>query len=630
MTKIALSHAGRRRHGFGILDTFLSLGIAAFALASLMQIQNDRYARDRMSMMAQTLQMVSQSAMSYVKANNTALLNDISSGSSAQVGITGTQSGVATGTLAQSGYIPDDFSPTLPFHQQLGLILRHVAAAGSSPEHIEAMLVTYGGEEIPDRYLGIAATYASGNAGFIPSYDVTGASGTIHGVNGLWSASAADWSTSGITPSSGHLMYDVTPMYTALSPWMNRYDIGIPDANTMHTTLFMNNNNMNNTSEIDAEAGKDIYVHASSGGNWQASPVGSKLDIYGSGFLCADNETDCGMTVSDDGGFYDPNDGWITFYGSYSGGGVRNEGALDVGGDATLAQTTTVSGTITVGQSGSHDGQVTMDGAASSTDADQSFSSAMTLDADSNSRYWLNLNGASGFQGVYANIMAASDGFMSNSNDSYVVNPANESYFNYLSMVEAWVSGALTVSKNLTLAADLVAQGSVKAGGFVTTNGQGTTDLPDDSMTSGLVTDTFNTKSDMSVGGDSNGEEGGAPITMATNGDSNFLGAITNSANQDVAQFMTLDKGNMYVEDGNLSVAGDMNVGYNVLAGGQITHEGNDYIWYWGTGGAVSTHNPVAELGQSCSPPGTFSFTSGYSAMAVCSGGTWRQVETDN
>lgn len=617
-----------RRRGFGILDTFLSLSLAAVALAGYFQNQNDRYARDQMMIMSDTLKFIGNASMSYVKANNTTLLENLQVNQSEVVPLNGTTS-LASGTLEEGGYLPTEFTPHLPYHQQLALLLKHVPVNGTIPEHIQAMLVSYGGDEIPDRYLGQAALHSLGNAGFIPNYDVTGRSNTIIGVNGLWSSPVSDWSSAGISLESGHMMYDVTPMYSSLSPWMDRYNIGIQDANTMHTTLYMDNNSINDISSINAVTGDDVYIHSTAGGDTSNSVTNNRLIIYGGGEACVGNLSDCQMQISDDGGFYDPNNGWITFFGPTA--GIKNNGQLNVEGSATLYGDATVAGNVTLGSS-STSGTATFYGASNSSVGDTDFESNLALAEDSNGGFWMDLTGGSGFQGLAANLIGAAEGFVSNSNSTYVVSPATTSYFNYVSMVESWISGNATIVGQLTASYDVGSLGNVTAGNFIGTNGYTEADGPYGSLTSGLITNTLTTSSDFSVGGDSGGVAGGAPITVTTDGATNYQGLLTNTSQTQIGQSMDVQTGDVKIQNGNLTVQNGLYLGQGVAAGGEITQNGDARVYGWAVvSGELSAYGTNAVIGAGCSYPGEWSFTAGYGALSVCTSNyEWKKVATDN
>ena len=166
----------------------------------------------------------------------------------------------------------------------------------------------------------------------------------VQGNGGSWGTNAADWAASGFTPQTGRAAATVSyGNAVLLSDYLNRYDIGIPEANTMRAGLNMGNNSIAAANDVAANtvtAANTVVAGASAVYNPSNFP-GVSMYMNNGGIACAGNATGCKFWISDDGGFADYNDGWIRYQGQSAGAGLSIEGAgnnLYVGGNTTVAQ----------------------------------------------------------------------------------------------------------------------------------------------------------------------------------------------------------------------------------------------------------------------------------------------------
>ncbi|MGD7069372.1 shufflon system plasmid conjugative transfer pilus tip adhesin PilV [Acetobacter sp. AAB5] len=256
-----------------------------------------------------------------------------------------------------------------------------------------------------DRQVGLAMAKMGGNGGGVMKSPPPGVSSSnIQGSFASWSQPISTWASSGVTPTYGHVAYDLTTSGSPVSEWLNRYDTGNPEANRMHTNIDMNNNSLNNTYAVNGDGNSDIQM-----GN--SSHTG-RVDMYNGGIACQGNATGCHFDISDDGGFYDQNDGWITYQGNNPGTGlkIKNDN-LDVQG-----KTVTENGVVTSDVAG----------------IQWSANPATTGTVEASATYaggWINIAGGSGFQGVSTQIVQATE-LLDKNNNAYYVIPSGLSHLN--------------------------------------------------------------------------------------------------------------------------------------------------------------------------------------------------------
>lgn len=401
----AKTHFHKRR-GFSLLDVLLALGISAVMYANIAQLQNDMTNSLHAQATANQMITLSKASQSYITANYKTL--SALASSPLEVPITGNSNWQGIGDLTSTGLLPDTFTNNMPFGQKVHLVVRKINATSTIPEHLEGMLLTDGGAPMNDRLVGMAMAKLGGNGGGIMKTPPPGINkSNIQGSFASWSSPISNWSTGNITPSYGHVAMNLMTVGSPVSEWLNRYDTGNPEANRMHTDIDMNNNNLKNTNIIYSQNGKDLYL--------QDKDHTGRVVTWNGGIACDANITGCHFDISDDGGFYDNNDYWITFNGTASGKGMKITGPgnnLDVQGQTIAEQGIQVSDNMGVQWSNSP--QVNGSVEASATYAGG----------------WININGGSGFQGISTNIIQANKLLDRNNNNYYVV-PSGYSHMNY-------------------------------------------------------------------------------------------------------------------------------------------------------------------------------------------------------
>ena len=392
----------KKRRGFSLLDVILALGVSSAMYANIAQLQNDMTNNLHAQATADRMDMLADASRSYLIANYRTISS--MSSSAIEIPIASNPNWAGIGDLRSTGLLPDDFTTNMPFGQTVHLLVRTIPASGNIPQHLEGMLVTDGGNPMDDRQVGMAMAKMGGNGGGIMKSPPPGVStSNIQGSFASWSQPISTWSASGITPKTGHVAYDLTSAGSPVAEWLNRYDTGNPESNRMHTNIDMNNNSLMNTKEISGQGNNDILMGDSS--------HTGRVDMQNGGMACQGNASNCHFDISDDGGFYDHNDSWIEFQGTYAGGGLKVSGTggnLDVQGKTVTEQ-----------------GVVTSDNMGVSWTSNPSVSGAVDASA-TYSGGWINIAGGSGFQGVSSEVFQATK-FQDKNSPSYYVIPSGTS-----------------------------------------------------------------------------------------------------------------------------------------------------------------------------------------------------------
>lgn len=338
------------RLGFSLIEVALSLGIAGLALVAMEQGADDANRQVKDAAAADDLSQVYSAAQQYIQANPAALGTSPAVGTMAQlqVGRTSSTGTIPAGSLQALGFLPSDYVNTNPYGQTHVVVLKEAAN-----NIVEALVETTGGAIIQDVDLGRIAARVGANGGVVDSSPPPGITvGTMQGTGGGWSEPATNWTNGGLTPSAGHpIAVSYATQTQILQPWLYRNVVpGQPEANRMHTAIDMTHNALNSVSQIDntdQSTGVDapITVNSELVGN---TVNNSQVNFQNGLFACKGNATGCQLQVSDDGGFVDNNDGWITFKGNEAAGqGLHITGTsnnLLVDGNTTTTGLTTANG----------------------------------------------------------------------------------------------------------------------------------------------------------------------------------------------------------------------------------------------------------------------------------------------
>lgn len=149
---------------------------------------------------------------------------------------------VTVAMLQNTNYLPAGFSSTNNFGQTLiGL------ARKPNPNQLEAIVITTGGQAIPELGIRAIAEHLGGPGGFISKLKT----GVIEGVRGGWQVALSNY---GVNPGAGHTATALFLMGGELAnDYLYRNAVpGHPEYNRMNTHLDVGGNNINNAGAITA------------------------------------------------------------------------------------------------------------------------------------------------------------------------------------------------------------------------------------------------------------------------------------------------------------------------------------------------------------------------------------------
>lgn len=221
--------------------------------------------------------------------------------------------------LRTTGYLPASFGDVNAYGQTYTLL-----ALEPSANKIEALLVTYGGEEIPPKRAPSIAAMTGSGGGFIPDDNPTIAKGAYGG----WQISIANYANPpGINPGKNHL---ATALFfdngNLVSDFLSRVTVpGRPEANRMYTAIDMNNNNLNSANTIGATTVNGTTVNSTTlnnSGTATAGDVRTQIvyDSNNTGYYIDPNNTSrTNYTVQDNAYTYGWNQANI-YYDAYNNG----------------------------------------------------------------------------------------------------------------------------------------------------------------------------------------------------------------------------------------------------------------------------------------------------------------------
>lgn len=282
----------------GLTDVLLGIAVAAIALPGVIAIVNQQTRETQDQVAALQLKAVGEATRAYVKDHFAALYAGIYSG-----GLGGDL--LTIPELAGAGYLSANFATENPFKQKPVVLLRIVADNSSGcttktlvqkPDGInckallEAVVVTTGGAALDAAHASHIAVTAGANAGIV----VDG--GTARGSYGGWCVDLGLFGgathSASCAPDARDSRSDAlsAPAYAYAAPaagglslgmffnggdliseYLNRFNTGNLEDNTMHTAIIMNGNDITSAGQIEA---KDVTltdagsVKASQGVYW--------------------------------------------------------------------------------------------------------------------------------------------------------------------------------------------------------------------------------------------------------------------------------------------------------------------------------------------------------------------------
>jgi len=288
-----------KQQGFLSLD--MAIGLLVFGvvvtLAMVWQIkqmdaQDYRIAADQQ-------RTISEAQAKYLKDNFNVVLANASATVPVQITVP---------MLINSNYLPAGFSSTNVFGQTiLGL------ARKPNPNQLEAIVVTTGGQTLPEIGVRAIAENLGGPGGFISTTNPN----VIQGIRGGWQVALSNYS---ITPGPGHTASALFLMDGALAnDYLYRNAVpNHPELNTMNTDLGMGNHNINNAGSISASGnvttGADVTArNVTATANVNAATANVTGETYTGGWFRTRGDTGW-YSEKWGGGIYQNSPDWVQVY----------------------------------------------------------------------------------------------------------------------------------------------------------------------------------------------------------------------------------------------------------------------------------------------------------------------------
>ena len=211
---------------FGLIVLSMMLSLAGWWMFSLGNQQDYRIA-------AEHQRTVADAFAKYLKDNYSVVLNNAGPTTPVQVTVD---------MMQNTKYLPAGFSSTNSFGQTIVSLARRLNA-----NQLEAIVVTTGGQVIPELGIRTIAEHLGGPGGFISSLKP----GVIQGVRGGWEVALSNY---GINPGQGHTASALFLMDGDLAnDYLYRNAVpGHPEYNRMNTAIDMDGNDINNARAITA------------------------------------------------------------------------------------------------------------------------------------------------------------------------------------------------------------------------------------------------------------------------------------------------------------------------------------------------------------------------------------------
>ena len=399
--------------GFGTIDVLFALGVMGLMIGAYARQETENYSHRRADSIANSTLAVMDASRFYIGNNYNALLSHLNVGQTMEIPLINQPNFMGIGDLAtNSALLPSGFTGKVAKGQTLHLLLKHIAPTAGKPDYISGMVMTTGGANLTDREVGLAVNDMGLSGGGVMSRPPMGhTNNKVYGGYGTWSYPVSQWQASGITPSVGHIAMVTDSFSLPTGDYLSRYNGNNPESIRLHTDLDMGN---------DQEMGHQLSgVHAIFGANNQDTRLqdtyhSGRVNFGNGGIACENDSMGCHFDIGTKGGFYDNEDGWISFQNNSPTLGLKNSESTDVLG-ATLDNDI-----------------LTRDGVSYSFSAGgapgQGQDAALTYGGG-----WINATGGNGFQGLSAYLMQAQR-FQDRNDNSYYFIPSQLSRLNELQL----------------------------------------------------------------------------------------------------------------------------------------------------------------------------------------------------
>lgn len=322
-----------KRHQYGFLSLDMAIGLVVLSivitLATMWQIKQLDAQEYRIA--ADQQRTIAEAQSKYLKDNFSAVLANATATVPVQITVP---------MLINTHHLPAGFSSTNVFGQTIiGL------ARKPNPNQLEVIVVTTGGQTIPEMGIRAIAENLGGPGGFISSNNPD----IVQGVRGGWQVSLSNYA---IAPGPGHTASALFLMDgTLANDYLYRNAVpNHPELNTMNTDLGMGGHDINNAGTITA-SGNVATSGDLSGNNVTASATvsGSTANItgetYTGGWFRSRGDTGW-YSEKWGGGIYQSDPDWLRIYNNKS---LTTGGAL-VGGQVVSLGNMTSSGRLSTNE----------------------------------------------------------------------------------------------------------------------------------------------------------------------------------------------------------------------------------------------------------------------------------------
>lgn len=311
-----------KQRGFLSLD--MAIGLVVFSVVATLAIvwqikqmdaQDYRIAADQQ-------RTISEAQAKYLKDNFSTVLANATATQPVQITVL---------MLINTNYLPAGFSATNTFGQTIiGL------ARKPNPNQLEAIVVTTGGQAIPEMGIRAVAENLGGPGGFISKTNPN----IVQGVRGGWQVALSNYA---MAPGPGHTASALFLMDGALAnDYLYRNAVpNRPELNVMNTDLGMGNHNINNAATITAtgnvNASGDVTArNVTATTNVNAATANITGETYTGGWFRTRGDTGW-YSEKWGGGIYQNSPNWVQIYNdkNLSTGGLMLAGEMRSTGKIT-------------------------------------------------------------------------------------------------------------------------------------------------------------------------------------------------------------------------------------------------------------------------------------------------------
>ncbi|MGJ3439085.1 shufflon system plasmid conjugative transfer pilus tip adhesin PilV [Pseudomonas sp. Je.1.5.c] len=315
----------QKQRGFMSLDAIVGLIVLTIVLSLAGAWAIDATNKRDYQIAAEQQKTMSEAFSKYLKDNYAVLL--------ASAGPT-TPAQVTVAMLQNTNYLPAGFSSTNSFGQTLiGL------ARKPNPNQLEAIVITTGGQAIPELGIRAIAEHLGGPGGFVSKLQP----GVIEGVRGGWQVALSNY---GVNPGAGHTASALFLMDGDLAnDYLYRNAVpNHPEYNRMNTHFDVGGNNINNAGAITASGNVTTTRDVS------ARNITATGETTTGGWFRTKGDTGW-YSEKWGGGIYQSDANWVRVLnnkGLLTGGQVRG-GTLQSDGRVTIAEYLDIQSTVREG-----------------------------------------------------------------------------------------------------------------------------------------------------------------------------------------------------------------------------------------------------------------------------------------